>query len=45
MKSNNLIVVFLSGVYLAGNSNAPKTVYLPPPPLSAGGPVFAYKTN
>ena len=41
MKGKNLIVVFSSVVYLAGNSNAPKTVYLPPPPLSPGGPVFA----
>ena len=37
MKSKGLIVVFSSGVYLAGNSNAPKIVYLPPPPLSVGG--------
>ena len=45
MKSKNLIVVFLSGVYLTGNSNAPKIVYLHPLPLSAGGQVFAYKMN
>ena len=39
----NLIVVFSSGVYLAGSSSPPKIVSLPPPPLSlsAGGPVFA----
>ena len=43
MKSKNLVVVFSSGLYLAGNSNAPKIVYLPPPPHSAGNPVFAYK--
>ena len=30
MKSQNLIVVFSSGVYLAGNSNTLKIVYLPP---------------
>ena len=41
MKSKNLIVVFLSGVYLAGNSNARRIVYLPTRPLSARGPVFA----
>ena len=41
MKSKNLIVVFSSAVYLASNSSAPKIVYLPPPRLSAGGPVFA----
>ena len=42
MKSNGLIAVFPSGVFVAGHSNAPKIVYLPPtPPLSAGGPVFA----
>ena len=41
MKSKNIIAVFSSGVYLAGNSNAPKIVYLPPPPPSDGGPVFA----
>ena len=35
MKSKNLIVVFSS------YSNAPKIVYLPPAPLSAGGPIFA----
>ena len=35
MKSKNLIVVFSSEVYLAGNSNAPKIVYSRPP-LSAG---------
>ena len=47
MKSKNLIVVCSSGVYLAGNSNPPKIVYPPrsPPPLSAGGPVFAEKRN
>ena len=43
MKSKNLIVVFSSGVYLAGSSDASKIVYLLPPPLSAGGPVFAKK--
>ena len=41
MKSKNLIVAFSSGVYLAGNSNAPKIVCLPSPPLSARDPVFA----
>ena len=41
MKSKNPIVVFSSGVYLAGNYNAPRIVYLFPAPLSAGGPVFA----
>ena len=41
MKSKDLIMFFSSGVYLAGNSNAPKIVYLPPPTLSAGGPVSA----
>ena len=30
MKSKNLIEVFSSVVYLAGNSNAPKILYLPP---------------
>ena len=45
MKSKGLIAFFSSGVYLAGNSYAPKIVYLPPPPLSAGGPVFASKIN
>ena len=45
MKSKNLIVVFPSGVYLAGNSNAPKIVYFPPPPVSVGGSVFALKIN
>ena len=43
MKSKGLIAFFSSGVYLAGNSYAPKIVYLPPPPLSAGDPVFASK--
>ena len=32
MKIKNLIVVFSSGVYLAVNSNAPKIVFLSPPP-------------
>ena len=31
METKNLIVVFSSGVYLAGNSNAPKIVYVPHP--------------
>ena len=39
MKSKNLIVVFSSVVYLAGNSNTPKRVH--PHPVSAGGAVFA----
>ena len=41
MKSKNLTVVFSAGLYLPGNSNAPKIAYPPPPPISAGGPVFA----
>ena len=45
MESKNLIVVFLSGVYLAGNSNAPKIVYFPQPPLSAGGSSLCIKTK
>ena len=45
MKSKKLIVVFSSGVYLAGNPNAPKKVYLPLPPVSVRGPVFASKIN
>ena len=45
MKIENLIVVFSSGVYLAGNSNGPNIVYLPPPTLSAGDPVFCVKNK
>ena len=41
MKSKHLIVVFSAGVYLAGNSNALRIVYISQPPLSAGVPVFA----
>ena len=37
----NLIVVFSSGVYVAGTSHAPKIVYLHPTPLFAGGSAFA----
>ena len=45
MKSKNLIVVFSSVVYLAGNCNAPKIVYLPPSSLSGRGPVFCIKNK
>ena len=39
MKSKNLIVVFSSGVYLGGNSKAPKIVY----PLFLPGVQFLHK--
>ena len=42
MKSKNLIVVFSSVVYLAGNSNTPKRVY---PPLFLLGVQFLHKNN
>ena len=45
MKSKNLIVVFSSGVYLAGNFNAHKLVYLPLPTLSVEGTVFCIKNK
>ena len=46
MKSKSLIVVFLSGVYLAGNANTLKRIYLqPPPPVSPWDPVFVQKTK
>ena len=45
MKSKNFNVVFSSWVYLAGNSNAPKIAYLPPPPLSAGGFSFCIRNK
>ena len=36
MKSKNLIVVFSSGAYLGGSSNAPKIVHLPHPLFMLG---------
>ena len=45
MKSKNLIVAFSSGVYLAGNSNAPKIVYLPPTLSSCWGFSFCIKNK
>ena len=48
MKSKSLIVVFSSEVYLAGNSNAPKKVYPPPPtptPSFCWGSSFCIKNK
>ena len=45
MKSKGVIVVFSSGVYLAGNYNAFKTVYLPPPHLFLPGVQFCIQNK